>query len=68
MIKARISTCYGTMTEIKNSKIPKFENFASTPQISSALQRHLLCETSLIEITLIVVLNMLLQHAFKLIQ
>ena len=37
MIKARISACYCTMTEIKNSKIPKSENFTLTPKISSTL-------------------------------
>ena len=62
-----VSTCYGTMIEIKNTKFQKFESFTSTPQISSAMRGNLLRQASLIEISLIMILNMLLQHPFKLI-
>ena len=61
------STSYGTIIEIKSSKFQKFESFTSTPQISSAMRGNLLRQASLIEISLIMILNMLLQHPFKLI-
>ena len=55
------------MIKIKNAKFQKFEKFNSTPQTSSAMQGNLLPQASLIEISWIVVLNLVLQHVFKLI-
>ena len=67
MLLYQIKSLSAMGQRMKSSKIPKFENFTSTPQLSSAMRRNLLRQASLIEIFYIVILNMLLQHALNLI-